>query len=58
MRQALREVDGVVDANVSYDHKRADVQYHPEVVEPAAMVVAIDVAGFSAALIENDGTGS
>ena len=58
MRQALRDVDGVVDANVSYDEKRAEVRYHPEVVDPAVMVEAIDGAGFSAALIEHDGAGS
>ena len=42
MRQALRDVDGVVDANVSYDEKRAEVRYHPEVVDPAVMVEAVD----------------
>ena len=53
MRQALRDVDGVVDAAVSYDEKRADVRYHADRVQPAAMVEAIDVVGFSAAVIED-----
>ena len=51
-------VDGVVDAEVSYDDKRADVRYRPDMVEPAALVAAIDGAGFSASVIENDVAGS
>ncbi len=51
-------VDGVVDAEVSYDDKRADVRYQPDMVEPAALVAAIDGAGFSASVIENEGAGS
>ncbi len=47
-------VDGVVDAEVSYDDKRADVRYQPDMVEPAAMLAAIDDAGFSASVMEND----
>jgi len=30
VRQALRAVDGVVDVEVSYDDKRADVRYRPD----------------------------
>ena len=48
-------VDGVVGADVSYDDKRADVRYQPDVVEPAAMLAAIDDAGFSASVMENSG---
>ncbi len=48
-------LDGVVEAKVSYDDKRADVGYKSEMVEPAAMVAAIKDAGFSASVIENDG---
>ena len=48
-------VDGVVDAEVSYDDKRADVRYQADVVKPAVMLAAIDGAGFSASVIENDG---
>ena len=51
-------VDGVVDADVSYDDKQADVRYQPDLVEPAALVAAIDRAGFSASVLEHDGTGS
>ena len=51
-------VDGVVDAEVSYDDRRADVRYRPHVVQPAAMVVAIDGAGFSASVMENGGASS
>ncbi len=51
-------VDGVVDATVSYDDKRADVRYQPDIVEPAALLAAIDDAGFSASVIEHDGAAS
>ena len=57
MRQALLSVDGVVDAEVSYDDKRADVRYRPDLVDTAALV-AIDGAGFSASVTENDGGSS
>ena len=45
-------VDGVVDADVSFDEKRADVRYRPGLTEPAALVAAIDGAGFSASIME------
>ena len=48
-------VDGVVEAKVSYDDKRADVRYQPDKAEPAAMLAAIKEAGFSASVIEDDG---
>ena len=51
-------VAGVVDAKVSYDDKRADVRYQPDMVEPATLVAAIDDAGFSASVRENHGSGS
>ena len=57
MRQALLEVTGVVDAEVSYEDKRAEVRYEPNVVQPAALVAAIDGAGFAASVMENGGTG-
>ena len=41
MRRALLGVRGVVDAEVWYDDKRADVEYDPETVEVAALVLAI-----------------
>ncbi len=51
MRRALLEVDGVVAAEVSYD-ERADVQYRPDVVAPAALVKAIDEIGFQASVMK------
>ena len=51
-------VDGVVEAEVSFEEKRADVRYQPDVVDTAALVAAIDGAGFSAAVLENDGGSS
>ncbi len=58
MRQALLGVKGVVDAEVWYDDKRADVRYDPELVEVAALVLAIDGAGFAGALMDEASTGS
>ena len=52
MRQALLKVDGVVAAEVSYDDKRADVQYRPDVVTPDALVKAIDEIGFQASVMK------
>lgn len=62
MRQALLGVKGVVDAEVWYDDKRADVRYDPEMVEVPALVMAIDGAGFAGSVMEEasdrSGTGS
>ena len=52
VRHGLREVDGVVAAQVSYDDKRADVQYRPEVVTPESLVAAVDRIGFQATVTE------
>jgi copper chaperone CopZ len=57
VRQALLEVAGVVDADVSYEDKRADVRFEPNVVQPAALVAAIAGVGFSASVMESGGTG-
>ncbi len=57
MRQALLGVNGVVHADVSYRNKRANVQYEPGVVEPAALIAAIDGTGFAASLMEDYDTG-
>jgi copper chaperone CopZ len=51
VRQALLGVDGVVDAKVWYDDKRAEVNYVPTVVDTVAMVLAIEAAGFAASVI-------
>ena len=63
MRQALLGVAGVVDAEVWYDDKRADVEYDPELVEVTALVLAVDGAGFAGSVMEEEasdgrGTGS
>ena len=52
VRHALRDVDGVVAAEVSYDDKRADVQYRPGLVTPASLATAIDRIGFKASVME------
>ncbi len=51
-------VDGVVAAEVSYDDKRADVQYRPDVVAPDALVKAINDIGFEASVMEGQDTAS
>ena len=58
MRQALLGVTGVVDAEVWYDDRRADVRYDPALVEVAALVLAIDGAGFAGSVIEEASDGS
>lgn len=52
VRHALRDVDGVVAAEVSYDDKRADVQYRPALVTPESLVAAIGRIGFQASVLE------
>ncbi len=53
MRQALLGVTGVVNADVSYNDKRANIQYEPGVVKPESLIAAIDGVGFAASLMEN-----
>ena len=50
MRQALLDTDGVIEAKVSYDDKRADIEYRPDVVTPKQLVEAVDEIGFKAKL--------
>ena len=52
VRHALREVDGVVAADVSYDDKRADVWYRPGLVTPESLVAAVDRIGFEASVMQ------
>jgi len=54
VRQALLGVDGVVDAKVWYDDKRAEVRYVPMVVDTVAILLAIEAAGFAASVINAD----
>ena len=51
-------VDGVVAAEVSYDDKRADVQYRPDLVAPDALVKAINDIGFEASVMEDQDAAS
>lgn len=48
MRQALLALDGVVAADVSFDDKRAEVRYRPELVTPEQLADAVSEAGFPA----------
>ena len=54
MRQALLRVEGVFDANVSYDEARAKVTYEADLVETSALVEAVEKAGFGASVIETE----
>ncbi len=47
-------VDGVVAAEVSFDDKRADVRYRPDLVEPHALIEAIVDVGFQASMIDSE----
>ncbi len=61
MSQALKAVQGVVDAEVSFDTKRAEVHYDPEMVAPEKLVQAVNDAGFGANLAikaDSEGVGS
>ena len=53
MRQALLGVTGVVNADVSYSGKRANIQYESGVVNPERLIAAIDSVGFAVSLMEN-----
>ena len=52
MSQGLKAVAGVVDATVSYDDQRADVQYRPDIVAPGKLVEAVEATGYGAALLD------
>ena len=57
MSQELEAVEGVVEADVSFDEKRADVRYRPELVSPEKLIEAVDGTGFKARLLEPDEVG-
>lgn len=42
--------DGVVEAVVSYDDKRADVEYRPDLVTTGQLIEAVNEIGFTAKL--------
>ena len=46
------EVDGVVSADVSYEAEQAAIRYHPDLTNVDEMILAVDVSGFSASLLE------
>ncbi len=50
MSQELKAIDGVVDADVSYDDQRAAVRYDPEQVTPQELIDAVNETGFKATL--------
>ena len=52
MRQALLAVDGVVDAEVTFDPARAVVAYRSALVQAPALVRAVEESGFKAHVIE------
>ena len=58
MRRALMSVDGVVAAEVSYDDKRADVQYRPNLVAPDVLVKAVNDIGFEASVMDGQAAAS
>ncbi len=53
MSQELKGIDGVVDAEVSYDDQRAAVRYDPETVTPQELIDAVNETGFKATLSDD-----
>ena len=51
--QALKAVPGVIDAKVSYDDKRAQIEYDATVAKPQELVTAVKEAGFRARLSDD-----
>lgn len=54
MSQALKDVKGVTEAEVSFDDKRADIKYDPETVTPQKLVEAVNETGFQATLLDDE----
>jgi copper chaperone CopZ len=48
IRKNLARIDGVLDASVSFDDKRAVIQYDAHKLEPKRLVAAISGLGFKA----------
>jgi mercuric transport protein len=53
VKAALKKLDGVKDAKVSYREKKAVVTYDPDRVTPEDLVSAVDKTGFTASLPES-----
>lgn len=52
IKAALKKLDGVQEAKVSYREERATIIYDPDRVSPEAMIQAIRDAGFDALTTE------
>ncbi|MDW7709914.1 MAG: heavy metal-associated domain-containing protein [Deferrisomatales bacterium] len=55
VKAALKRLDGVRDAKVSYRNKTATVFYDPAQVSPQELVAAVEQAGFRASIQEPSG---
>ncbi|RMG10756.1 MAG: heavy-metal-associated domain-containing protein [Deltaproteobacteria bacterium] len=51
VKMALRRLDGVEEAKVSFDEKKAVVRYDPTKVRPADLTAAIDKLGYKAKVV-------
>ncbi|NOY45517.1 MAG: heavy-metal-associated domain-containing protein [Deltaproteobacteria bacterium] len=58
VKAALKKVEGVRDARVSFREKRAVVTYDPERTSEEALVKAVESTGFRAAPVPEEGGGS
>lgn len=56
VKMAALKVDGVKDANVSYEEKRADITYDPAKTNPEAIAKAVtEKSGFKASVSKERG---
>lgn len=54
MSQGLKGVEGVVDAEVLFDDKRAEVKYDPDAVTPQKLVEVVNATGFRATVLGDE----
>lgn len=52
VERSLKKVPGVIDARVNLATERAEVQIDPALVKPAALLTAVEQAGYGARLVE------
>ena len=50
VESTIREVDGVAEVTVDYDHRRASIRLSDTNVAPATLVAAVEDAGYKARL--------
>ena len=50
VESTIREIDGVADVTVDYDHRRASIRLADTNVAPATLVAAVEDAGYKARL--------